>query len=132
MAAPKKATSPTPLGALIDEAASLDLEIAPIRRKIARLDELKSAIRLAFKDKDADATHQAVGDKFRAILGEKASVATIDIPGLIKAVGWKVAMPILSTTLKALEATCPAAIPLVVTRAATGTRSLEFVAKGTD
>jgi hypothetical protein len=113
---------------MVDEAAALDREIAPFRPKITRLEDLKKAIRLEYEAADANTPHVAPGVKFCAVLGPKASQATIDISHFVKLVGMKAALGVLSCTLKALDA-FPAAIPLVVTRANTGTRSLEFYRK---
>ena len=121
-------TIPAP-AALVDELGDLEKELAPWQLKIARVEQLRKSIRASYEQAPANQCQTAEGTRFIAMLGARASVATVSIPKLVKTIGSKAALAIVSCSLKALAAHCGIE-GLVVTRANTGSRSLQIFEKG--
>lgn len=114
------------IAAQVDELGALEKRLAPFKADLARIEELRKAVRAHFDASPALAQFQPSGDKFFATVGPRGNERTINPAKLIKAIGLKVYATLASVTLKALEAGVSAEIAAgVVSTAATGARSLK-------
>lgn len=119
------------IGALADELGSIEAELAPFAFKIARLDQLRKAIRGHFDAMPGDRSFEGFGQRFLVAIGQKAAVRTIDRTKLIKAIGPKAYAAFARTTLADLEANVGCAVVAeVVTAAYTGARSIKTFERG--
>jgi hypothetical protein len=115
---------------MADELGSLEKEMAPFAQKLARIEELRKALRAACPA-PADIPWTCMGTKFVAMLGPQAMQRTISFGGVVKAIGAKAYAAFATCTLKALEENCePAVVAAVVSSGATGPRSLKTYEKG--
>ncbi len=110
----------------VDELGALEKRLLPYKADLARIEDLRKAVRAHFDASPPLASFQPAGDKFFATVGPRANERTINPAKLIKAVGLKLYATLASVTLKALEAGVSAEIAAgVVSTAATGARPLK-------
>lgn len=135
MAAAKKAAKATEKPAsefspLVDELGALEKEMAPHAQKLARIEQLRKALRAACIA-PADKEWTVEGQRFSAVLGMRGNEQAIGFSALVKAIGAKAFALFAKCTLKDLEAHCaPAIVAGVVSSARTGSRSLKTFEKG--
>ena len=135
MAAAKTAAKPAEKPAsefapLVDELGALEKEMAPHAQKLARIEQLRKALRAACT-LPADQEWNVEGERFNAVLGMRGNEQVISFAGLVKAIGAKAFAIFVKCTLKDLEANCaPAVVASVVSSARTGSRSLKTFEKG--
>lgn len=130
--AKKKSGIPAALiAAQVDELGALEKEFAPLRPKLARIEELRKAIRGHFDQSPAGEAFEASGDQFLVMVGARALERSISPSKLIAAIGLKKYATLATPTLKALEANVPAEIVAgVVSSAHTGARPLKTFERG--
>lgn len=114
----------------VDELGALERELAPIQFKVARLEELRKAIRAHFENSPAAEPFEAKGEKFVVLVGPRGNQSVIDLRKVIKAVGLKAFAAFATCSLKALEAHAPGISSSVVTTERTGPRSLKCFERG--
>lgn len=119
----------SPVASIVDELGALEKELAPLHSKVARLELLRKSLRTHFDASPAAEPYTAEGTRFVVLVGPRASVATVNIKELAKHIGARAVFGIATCTLKALEGYLDI-LPLVVTRALTGSRSLKTFEKG--
>lgn len=127
---PKKTTAGIPatiISAQADELGELEKFFAPHAPKLARIEQLRKAIRAHFDFSAAGDSFETRGDRFIVAVGARANERTINPAKLIKAIGLKLYASIARTpTLAALEAHVPCDICAgVITTAQSGTRPLK-------
>lgn len=115
---------------LADELGALEKEMAPHAQKIARIDQLRKALRAACTAKAEDAW-TINGKYFVAVLGPRANERVINFPALVKAITAKSFALFAKCSLKDLESNVPPAVMAsVVSTEACGSRSLKTFERG--
>lgn len=119
-----------PIPAIVDELGALELELAPLKPKIARLELLKKALRANYADSPAAESFLAEGDRFAVAVGERGMESAVNNIKLFQSIGVKPFVSLAHFTLKALEGQIePSVMLAVVTKEQTGTRTLKVVEK---
>ena len=112
---------------MVDEYGRLEAELAPLKGKLKRLDELSKAIRACHENADAEKSVVSIGDEYEVVLGPRGMQTSItDMVQVYKAMGRDKFMAYASITLKALgEAGIDAVVIASLTKKSqTGSRSL--------
>lgn len=118
-----------PLGAMVDEAGRLEAELAPFESKISRLDSLRKSIRARFDSAPAAAPQTTEGAAYRADLGARGNVSSIDVQKLATLAGGKEVLAVADVALKTVKASFPAYLAAVLSYSQTGSRSLNITPK---
>jgi hypothetical protein len=131
MASPKPAKpAASPFAAVADELGALEKEMAPFAQKLARIEELRKALRVGCTAKPTE-PWSVEGAHFVALLGACANQRTVNFPKLVKTIGAAVFSKFATCSLKTLEENvAPATVAAVVTSDATGSRSLKTFERG--
>jgi hypothetical protein len=128
-AKPAKTAIPQ-FGPLADELGALEKEMSPFAQKLARIEQLRKALRAAC-EAPAGEEWMVTGSKFVALLGVRAMERKIDFAKLVKSIGAGVYARFATCTLKDLEARiAPAIVAAVVSSADTGSRTLKTFERG--
>jgi hypothetical protein len=110
---------------VVDEYGALAAELAPMKSKQSRFEDLAKTIRSWYVDANPDTGHTATGDLYQALLGAKGNVTVIDKMAAWKALGRAKFIAAATLTMKALEEALPPALVNAITRKEqTGSRSL--------
>jgi len=111
---------------IVDEFGALDQELAAVKAKLRRREELAKAIRSWHADADAESTHTSSGDEYEVILGAREMETHLaPMPEIFQALGKEKFLEACSMTVKGLQAAAEASVVLRLTRKEqTGSRSL--------
>jgi hypothetical protein len=119
------------LAQIIDELGALEAEVAPLNPKLTRIKVLRDSIRERYAKQAADKDFVAEGTRYAVAIGACAWETEIDRNKLFKRIGKLAFLKWCGFTVKALKNFDPEVAELVITKAQTGTRSLDVMAKGT-
>jgi hypothetical protein len=127
MATPKPAgINASAVAQLVDELGALERKLLPYRPEMARVEDLRKALRAQFDASPPGQAFQPSGEKYFATVGPRALERSINPAKLIKAIGLKVYASFATCTLKALEANVdPGVVAGVVSSAHTGARPIK-------
>jgi hypothetical protein len=121
-------TAASALAKLADELGDLELELAPLKAKFARLDAIKLAIRGAYKTASAGDAYQVDGKRWTVLVGVCGNQTVVDVLALFKLVGAKVFLSIAGVSLKAIQENCAAEVlGAVVSTRLSGSRQLTTI-----
>ncbi len=114
-----------PLAVIADELGALEKEMSPHAQKLARIEQLRKALRAGCTAPAGEAS-TINGEHFVAVLGVCAMERKINFSALVKQIGAGVFARFATCTLKDMEArVAPAIAAAVVTSANTGSRTLK-------
>jgi hypothetical protein len=114
------------IAAIVDELGALERKLQPFKPEMARVEDLRKALRAMFDTSPPAEAFQPSGDAFFATVGPRAVERSINPAKLIKAIGLKMYASFATVTLKALEANVACGIVAgVVSSANTGARPIK-------
>jgi hypothetical protein len=115
------------LAPLADELGELELELAPLKGKIARADAIRRVLREAYADLPANGSYQVYGQRYAAMIGPKGAQTTVNTQRLFNLIGAEKFLDLATVTVKNVER-CPVEIRgQVVSVDMAGTRSLSVI-----
>ena len=107
MSTPQKKTDP-PSAAVVDEFGRLDAELALLKPKLDRHEELRKQIAACYDDQPAEQDFQAAGDQFTAVIGPRGNRRKIiDMKKVFKAMGQAIFFKLCDLPLGKLDALIP-------------------------
>ena len=116
--------------AMADELGALERDMAPHQQKLARIEQLRKALRAAC-EVAAAAEWKIEGARVVALLGAKANQSAVDYKKLVKTIGAPAFAKFATCTLGALENNVtPAIAASVVSSDRTGARPLKTFERG--
>lgn len=116
------------LSGMIDELGGLEAEVQPMKARLARIDTLRAALRAEYALKDGTMPYTASGAKFVLNVGAAGNVTVVDKTRLLKLIGPKQFLVVVTVTVKAITEICGVAIAGAVSSTQqTGTRTLAVV-----
>jgi hypothetical protein len=115
--------------AVVDEAGALELELAPVKPKIRRLDDLRKTIRGWYDHEAAGEAFCAYGETYVATVGARGNETVIhDMPSVFEVAGKDKFLAACKLTIGALgELVDPALASAVTSQTQTGSRAISIL-----